>query len=757
MKHPSLPTIVDGTEEALEVLRALRAGRVGFGVLDALGCVADPFAAVEQEAGEAPLLDHVERVLGRKVRGLETGELGVFQHDDALSLDVFSRWVARWKRIERDGLAGVLRVALMHLDFAKGGTAEQRGAWEERGIDLSIHNLAAARILRDGDSLDDLDLEPTEQALVIALVESHGLAGQAIRGETPLALFAPFARYLASEAAHPAAVDCMHLVNLCDTAGVREGLVTDELAAELEAVIERVAEVASRLETPQDAERALAEAEARAWPDERARLTDRLCRLRQGIIRAGEPRRETETFVQSLADDEVDEISRLMRGCQLWYAEAATGALTPRAQIEVLLLAMKAAEALSGVDVSRPYHVSLQPLVRHLYDRADRRQPYRVRLLETMLSAVPVRAILDDSPAARALRAGEGLATLPVTLGGERAIAVDLTESEEATALLTLLSIYETRNSAAFHSVLKMLCDLYGLRKDEFDRVSNEAAYLVHMNSARSDKARMLDYAKPGHILEIGPGGGVVLDLLEERFPDSDVIGLDVSQMVIQALAERKKTEGHRWRVIQGDAFQLTEHMDPSSLSTVVLCSLLHEIYSYVQWEGERFRLEPVRELLRAAWTCLEPGGRLVIRDGVMPPEGIRIIELLDPDGREFFDLFVEQFEGRTITFEEAGDGRVKLSAPDAMEFLYTYTWGPSSFPYEVREQYGVLAYDEYRDRMLSWLDRARAVELPESVRSYLQPGYRDGLAPRVRLLDENGNPTELPDSNALWVLERES
>ena len=60
------------------------------------------------------------------------------------------------------------------------------------------------------------------------------------------------------------------------------------------------------------------------------------------------------------------------------------------------------------------------------------------------------------------------------------------------------------------------------------------------------------------------------------------------------------------------------------------------------------------------------------------------------PDARGFFDLFVEQFEGRKISFEPIGD-RVRLSSADAMEFLYTYTWGPQSFPYEVREQYGVL------------------------------------------------------------------
>lgn len=45
-------------------------------------------------------------------------------------------------------------------------------------------------------------------------------------------------------------------------------------------------------------------------------------------------------------------------------------------------------------------------------------------------------------------------------------------ESPEATALLTLLPIYESKSSAAFHAALKALCDLYGLRNDDFNQVA---------------------------------------------------------------------------------------------------------------------------------------------------------------------------------------------------------------------------------------------------------------------------------------------
>src|SRR6185295_3176829 len=125
-------------------------------------------------------------------------------------------------------------------------------------------------------------------------------------------------------------------------------------------------------------------------------------------------------------------------------------------------------------------------------------------------------------------------------------------------------------------------------------------------------------------------------------------------------------------------------------------------------------------------------GGRIVIRDGVMPPPGTRRIRFLAADARPTFDLYVAQFEGRKIGFRELAPNRVELSAADAMEFLYTYTWGPASFPYEVRELYGILTYDDYVAALVSWCDGARVVDLPPAIRSYLQPGYRDGLAGKI-------------------------
>lgn len=776
--------------------------------LTALATPGDPVATAEHEqagggAHALPLLDHLSRrVLGRKLLGLERGDLALFQRGEGLSPLAFADEATRLERLRDRGLLRCVRAALVHLDFAKGGEPGLRELWQSRyRADLTVHNRAARQILEQAvppglshpgvlGAFTALREQPALARLVLALVESHGLAGQAIRGETPLALFAPWIRYLRKDApalaealgtsredAARAALDCLHAVNVCDTAGVREGLLGDALREQFVAIRDQLEAVALEggAVDERELEAELAAHEDRRWAErtpaespagrERIRIADRLARLRAGRLSSGEPRARLEQVVRSLPDACVERLGALLRRCQLWYAELGSAALSAEAQLKVIALGLKAAEGGGWEGAARAFHVSLLPLVRSLRAGGERASPYRLRLIETMLASLSVADILEGTSPAVAAPAGEQpLVTFATEIGHAGAVELAFKESPEASALLTLLPIYEVKSSAAFHATLKTLCDVYGLRKDEFDRVANEDLYLSTMNSARSDKARMLELARPGRIVEVGPGGGVVLDLLEARFPGAEVIGIDASHMVVQALEQRRQQESHRWRIVEADAFKLPELMGEGTVDTVVFCSVLHEIYSYVEYPVEggarrRFRLESVRELLRAAYRALVPGGRIIIRDGVMPPPGARILRFLAPDARELFDLFCRQFEGRRISFEPAGEDRVRVSSEDAMEFLYKYTWGPQSFPYEIREQYGVLPYEPYRDRILEWLGGdgrgARWIPLPPGQASYLQEGYRAGLAGKLELFDVEGRPADLPDSNCLLAFEK--
>ena len=749
--------------EALELLRAPEtAGALAVAAAfpEAIALAAPAPTQVEHDAGsDRPLLDHIAtRLLGTKLAALE----GLVAWP-GLSQPAFAELAAAARRVLDAGLGPPLRAAIIHLDIAKTANAALRASWQKEGIALDVHNEAAARILRKQDRARLWGMPAPLAKLAIAWVEAHGLAGQHVRGEGPMLMFAPLVaalRELApqlgrlvgpeAERGGPAprrgvdphvalglALDGLHVLNACDTAAVREGFVDDALLAKLSRVRDQLTIVSAQAPWTDP----LA---ALAAPLDRAGLADRLRALRAGRQKAGEPAAVVEAAVAALGDQELAVRAPALATCQLWYCEAALSSLSPSAHLGVLAAAVGSARA-AGIDTTRPWHAQLRPLVARLSgDAASAR--YRVRLVEAALAQRTIRDLLAGNAKLGPL--GALTARLASAVDPD-AVVIDYADSDESAALVTLLGAYETRSSAAFHQMLKALCDLYGLRKDDFDRVNNEASYLATMNAAKTDKERMLEHVRPGRIVEIGPGGGVVLDLLEATFADSTIIGVDLSREVIAALETRARASGHRWQVVLGAAESLPE-LVREPVDTVVFCSILHEVYSYTE---PHFAMASVERVIRAAWAALKPGGRIAIRDGVMPPPATRRIRFVADDARATFDLYVSQFEGRNIAFAALPDGRVELSAADAMEFLYTYTWGPASFPYEVRELYGIMTYSDYVAALQRWCDGAQVVLT--GVTSYLQPGYRAGLAGKIELTDEHDRAVELPDSNCLIVIEK--
>src|SRR5689334_22063472 len=67
-----------------------------------------------------PLLDHVAtRMLGKKLAGLEAGNLAVFQSGPGLSEPAFAALVSITRKVLEAGLGPALRAAILHLDIAK--------------------------------------------------------------------------------------------------------------------------------------------------------------------------------------------------------------------------------------------------------------------------------------------------------------------------------------------------------------------------------------------------------------------------------------------------------------------------------------------------------------------------------------------------------------------------------------------------------------------------------------------------------------
>jgi SAM-dependent methyltransferase len=650
-----------------------------------------------------------------------------------------------------DSLAGdladedsaLLATVLLFSDVAKGGTTQQKSVWRQRlGVDGTVHNEDSAAILDDvvrrvlGKVPRSEDGRWAERALT--LCASSGLVGMALRGEVGRDAFADLVEFANSEAdGGERLANVWSLVNRCEVTAVRSSLWSEELA--------------NAFATE---ERAILYA-ASAGSSGRTSLAERVARMRGGALMTSEAPHDVELALQKLAGSRSAIEARLAR-CRVWYAEPTLGALSLDAALRLIVNLTGRATA-ANIDFSRPWHLDLRLVKDFLRDERGVPKRYAVRLLETLLAATPIEQLLRGD-------LGGALVSFPSPKGGEQAIASEVRIEKEAEALLTLLSVYETKPGAAFHQTLKSLCDLYGLRKDDFDRVNNESSYLSTMNAARSDKARLLDFVKPGVIVEVGPGGGVVLELLAERFAGSRIVGLDASAAVVAAHQVNVGTREVGFEMVHGDAFKLPSLFPERSVSSVIFCSVLHEIFSYVEVGDppQRFQLAAVESLVGAAFRSLKQGGRILIRDGVMPANEPKQLEFLSPSWHQGFTLFAQAYEPRRIEFEELPNGRVRLSAPDLYEFLTTYTWGPASFPYEIREQRAVLPRASYLERLLAACSKSdpeyRAIEVavPADLASYLQPGYQANIEPYVRIFDASGEREErMPDVNGVWVIEK--
>lgn len=638
----------------------------------------------------------------------------------------------------------LVAATLLFSDVAKGGTPQQREGWRVRlGVDGTVHNEDSAVIFEDvvrrvlGKAQLSNDGRWADR--VSALCAASGLLGMRLRGEVGRDALAGFHEMVKKETDPGGRLaKVWSIVNRCETAAVRSDLWTDELARTF------VDEERSilRMSTSRDLAR--------------GNLADRIARMRGGALLRAETIGAVEEALEGLRGGRASLESRLLH-CRVWYAEPTIAALSLEASLRLLLHLVGAAHKAS-IDTTRAWHLDLLALVPELRDRAGAPRRYPVRLLETLLLATKVEDLVVGK------LEGGALISLGSTKGGEEALAVHFSKTEEAAALLTLLGIYERKASAAFHATLKSLCDLYGLRKDDYDRVNNEIAYLATMNAAKSDKARMLELVKPGVIVEIGPGGGVVLDLIAERFPSSRVVGLDASEAVVDAHVARMAHREAPYEMIHGDAFELPTIFGAGEVDTVVFCSVLHEIFSYVKWGDPpaRFRIEAVVAVVVAAFKTLKVGGRILVRDGVAPADEPRVIEFVDPTWKDGLDLFAKSYEPRAIPFETLADGRVRMSQPDLYEFLTTYTWGPDSFPYEIREQRAVLPRAAYVECLLAACRAAEpgrsAVEVavPPDLATYLQPGYPENIRPHLKIYDASGNTeVPMPDVNGVWVIQK--
>lgn len=632
----------------------------------------------------------------------------------------------------------LLEEVLAWSETAKGGSLEQRRTWQQQGINLFVHNIGSAQLYHRYTTEQENGLESAaspRQEIIRILISTHGLIGQYIRGEIPYAENAPLRTLITEGWVTGGELRIMLMaLNQCIIGAVDSGLweqVQDEVGQIVDWIVSGT--------------------EHKDWS-----VKERLSRLRSNSIRQGEAM--DETYAKLKQQFPVEQQLSALASRTLWYVESAMRDFSLEEMVKVFLLALHSEEWEKEIEghskdssLTSIRHISFEPLMNTMYydyKGVKKLNIYKKRMIEKYLEQYSWEQITagEQLPYPHLGHRIERYPDLPDTL------FVTFEFSPAAEKLIAFC--IEAEKSPLYEQAVLLLFDLFGLRRDAYDRFHNEETYLSDMNSSGDYKKVLLDYMVGKRVLDIGPGGGVLLDLIEQEKPEVEAIGIDISANVIEALERKKQRESHRWHVMKGDALQLDQYVEPGTVDTVIFSSILHELYSYIERDGRRFNTDTVAAALQSAFQVLSPGGRILIRDGIMsePESRKRRIRFMEPDGLSWLERYATDFKGRGISYERVSYDEVIMPINDAMEFLYTYTWGDEAYVHEVQEQFGVFTPLAYEKCIRDTLGEQADIIM---LRHFLQEGYTEALADRIVFMDEKGKPVSLPDSTCLIVIEK--
>lgn len=610
----------------------------------------------------------------------------------------------------------ILEEVLIWSEVAKGGTLKERIAWQREGVNLFVHNMGSAELFSKYESARISD----RMNVIHTLIATHGLVGQYLRGEVVFAENRPLTELVTQGMISPQELkDVLIPLNQCVI-----GAVSPELWLSVQSEIEHSIEGI-----------------VYGHNSDTSVVTERIRKLRTATIQRGESYEvELEKLEQSI---KVDMELASLEHYTLWFVEAALQDFSLEEFIKVFML------VLQSENIQEVRHISFEPLMNTMYydyKGVKKMNVYKKRIIEKYLQEFSWKLI----------RKGATINNqhLKHTILLKRNLPDTLFFTFEFSAAAEKLIEFciEAEKSPLYEKAVLLLFDLFDLRRDAYDRFNNEEEYLSDMNQTADYKKVMLQHIVGQRVLDIGPGGGIMLDLIEQELPNVKLVGIDISSNVIEVLERKKQLEGHTWEVMKGDALVLQEYVEKGTIDTVIFSSILHELYSYIPYNGHKFNHETVAAALTSAYEVLSPGGRIIIRDGIMtePIDQKRRIIFYEPDGVNWLRRYAKDFAGRKIEFEVLNDDEVIMLVNDAMEFLYTYTWGEEAYVHEVQEQFGYFTPSQFNAFIIETLGKEARILVSQHI---LQEGYTEELNKRIKIMDEQGNKVDLPDSTCLLVI----
>lgn len=137
-------------------------------------------------------------------------------------------------------------------------------------------------------------------------------------------------------------------------------------------------------------------------------------------------------------------------------------------------------------------------------------------------------------------------------------------------------------------------------------------------------------HIQPGRIADEGCADGALLVRIAQDFPDSDLIGIEITGELLARCLERQRASEFGEAFVHFHQRNITTPIfQPGTIHTTICNSTLHELWSYNDRE------QTVLEYLREKYRQLAVRGRLLIRDVIGPEELDQTVYLwlTDTDG----------------------------------------------------------------------------------------------------------------------------
>lgn len=332
--------------------------------------------------------------------------------------------------------------------------------------------------------------------------------------------------------------------------------------------------------------------------------------------------------------------------------------------------------------------------------------------------------------------------------------------------------LFEKENSALFYSALSEASNAVLRNQEEIlihakniwlDTILKEMGsitdtrnyltYATEMSNKDMIEVKYNDireYIVEGKITDEGCADAMLFVPIARDFPDSDLIGVDISNDFIVRANENIR------RGIFGNSFVSIKQLnlmgklfEDGTINTTICNSTLHEIWSY-----NKKRLS-VDEYLTRKHAQLSVGGRVLIRDVVGPRQKDMVVFLRSlEDNGECFKKFFSDFRHKRdedFFIEEIHNGVLyyKTTHKIASEYLLHKDYH-NNWESEVQEEFCHFSIDDWKEVLLA---NHFTISMIKSYQS--EWIYTHRYKGKVELFDELMNPLSFPDTNIIVVAQK--